>query len=111
MRFAEAVAAADRALALAAELGLAAPARALGFRGSARAAEGEREGVEEMRRALDLAVEQGKGREAAVLYNNLSIDSGSTRARRLRSPSAVTGSISAVDAASLSSRSRSPAPA
>ncbi len=72
--FSEAIAAADRALALAAELGMAKPARALGFRGSSRAASGERDGLKEMRRALQLAVEQGKSREAAVLYNNLSVD-------------------------------------
>jgi tetratricopeptide (TPR) repeat protein len=72
--FPEAIAAADRALALAAKLGFAEPVRALGFRGSARAASGDRRGLDEMRRALELSVEQGKGREAAVLYNNLSVD-------------------------------------
>ena len=72
--FPEAIAAAERALALAAELGLAEPARALGFLGSSRAALGELEGIDDMRRALDLSIEQGKGREAAVLYNNLSVD-------------------------------------
>jgi class 3 adenylate cyclase/tetratricopeptide (TPR) repeat protein len=72
--FPEAIAAADRALALASELGIAEPARALGFRGSARAASGEREGLEEMRRALHLSVEQGRSRDAAVLYNNISVD-------------------------------------
>ena len=61
----------SRALALAAELGLPEPARALGFRGIARASLGEREGLEDMRRALALAIEQGEGRDAAVLYNNL----------------------------------------
>ena len=72
--FPEAIAAAERALALAAELGLAEPARALGFLGSSRAALGELQGIDDMRRALDLSIEQGKGREAAVLYNNLSVD-------------------------------------
>ena len=67
----EAIAAAERALALASELGLPEPARAIGFRGTARAALGEREGLEDMHRALALALEQGQGRSAAVLHNNL----------------------------------------
>ena len=69
----EAIGAAERALALAAELGLPEPARALGYRGMARAHLGERQGLEDMRRALELAVEQGQGRSAAVLYNNLAV--------------------------------------
>jgi hypothetical protein len=69
----EAVAAAERALNLAAQLHLAQPAAALGYRGAARAEQGEPEGVEEMRQALSLAVEQGEGRSAAVLYNNLAV--------------------------------------
>jgi class 3 adenylate cyclase/tetratricopeptide (TPR) repeat protein len=69
----EAIAAAERVLALAAELGLPEPARALGARGGARANLGEREGLEDMRRALSLALEQGHGRDAAVLHNNLVI--------------------------------------
>src|SRR5919204_4435718 len=60
----EAIAAAERALALAAELGLPEPAGALGYRGTARCNLGEREGLEDMRRALELAVEQGQGRAA-----------------------------------------------
>jgi hypothetical protein len=71
--FPEALAAADRALALASELGLAEPARALGFRGFDRACLGERQGLEDMRRALELALERGHGRVAAGLYNNLAI--------------------------------------
>jgi class 3 adenylate cyclase/tetratricopeptide (TPR) repeat protein len=67
----EGVAAADKALDLAARLGSAQPAAALGFRGAARAYQGKPEGVEEMRQALTLAVEQGEGRSAAILYNNL----------------------------------------
>ena len=69
----EAIAAAERALALAAELGLPEPARALGSRGAARAYLGDRQGLEDMRRALALALEQGQGREAAVIYNNLAL--------------------------------------
>jgi tetratricopeptide (TPR) repeat protein len=72
-RHPEAIAAAERALALAAELGLPEPARALGYVGSARAWLGEREGLADMRRALALAIEQGQGRTAAVLHNNLAM--------------------------------------
>lgn len=67
----EAVAWAERALALAAELGLEEPARALGFRGAARCDLGDAAGLDEMRRALALATERGRGRDAAVLHNNL----------------------------------------
>ena len=69
----EAIVAADKALNLAAQLGLARPAAALGYRGAGRAYRGEPEGVEEMRQALQLAIEQGEGRSAAVLYNNLGL--------------------------------------
>jgi class 3 adenylate cyclase/tetratricopeptide (TPR) repeat protein len=69
----EASAAAERALSLAAELGLPEQARALGYRGGARAYLGEREGLNDMRRALSLALEHGQGRDAAVLHNNLVI--------------------------------------
>jgi class 3 adenylate cyclase/tetratricopeptide (TPR) repeat protein len=67
----EAIAAAERALALAAELGAPQPARALGYRGTARCALGEQGGLDDMRRALELALEQGRGRDAGVLHNNL----------------------------------------
>jgi predicted ATPase/class 3 adenylate cyclase len=69
---AEAAALAERAVELAAELGLPLPARALGFRGCARFALGEAAGLDDMRRALEAATAQGLGREAAVLYYNLS---------------------------------------
>jgi class 3 adenylate cyclase len=69
----EAIAAAERALALAAELGLPESARALGYRGEARSYLGERQGLEDMRRALALALAQVQGRPAAVLYNNLAV--------------------------------------
>jgi class 3 adenylate cyclase/tetratricopeptide (TPR) repeat protein len=71
----EAIEAAERALALAVELGLPEPARALGFRGAGRAHLGEREGLEDMRRALELAIEQGQGRAAGILHNNLALGS------------------------------------
>jgi class 3 adenylate cyclase/tetratricopeptide (TPR) repeat protein len=70
----ESIAAADEALALARELGLDPPPRALGFRGGSRACLGDRDGVVDMRGALELALEQGKGRDAAVIYANLSTE-------------------------------------
>ena len=75
--YSEAITAAERALALAAELGLPEPAHALGYRGSARSHMGERAGVEDVRRALRLAVERGEGRAAAVLHNNFALVSWS----------------------------------
>jgi tetratricopeptide (TPR) repeat protein len=69
--FREAIAFADRAIALAEELGLPEPARALGFRGGARAQLGDAGGLQDMRRALDAAADQGLGREVALLHTNL----------------------------------------
>src|SRR5262252_860869 len=68
---ADAAALAQRAVELAAQLGLPVPARALGFRGGALFALGRVAGLEDMRRALEAATAQGLGREAAVLYHNL----------------------------------------
>ncbi len=67
----KAIAAAEQALALAAQLGLAEHAAALGYRGGARCSMGDREGLEDMRRALALALEAGQGRTAGLLHNNL----------------------------------------
>ena len=69
----ETIAWADRATSLAAELGVDVPARAIGFRGYARCSLGDGEGIEEMRAALELAIQRGEGRDAAVLYNNLAV--------------------------------------
>jgi len=66
----EAIAAADRALTLAAELGLDEPAWALGARGGARCALGDPAGLQEMRRALALLVERGRGYSAAGMHAN-----------------------------------------
>jgi len=71
--WAEAIAAAERAFQLANSLGLLEPARALGYRGYARASLGDAQGLADMRRALALAVEQGLGRAAANLHNNLAL--------------------------------------
>ena len=72
----EADALAERAVELAAELGLPVPARALGFRGCARFALGQAAGLEDMRRALEAATAQGLGRETAVIYHNLGVSLG-----------------------------------
>jgi tetratricopeptide (TPR) repeat protein len=69
----EAIAAADRACALAKKLGLPEPARALGARGNARAYLGDPDGLVEMERALSLHIEHGEGNQAGVLQNNLAI--------------------------------------
>ena len=62
---------AEQALALAQELGLPRPARALGFRGLARCSLGDRGGLDDMREAISLATEAGQGREVGILHNNL----------------------------------------
>jgi class 3 adenylate cyclase/tetratricopeptide (TPR) repeat protein len=68
------IAAADRALILAHDLALPEPARALGYRGMARAYYlGAPYAIEEMERALAMLLEQGAGRDAAIVHNNLAI--------------------------------------
>jgi class 3 adenylate cyclase/tetratricopeptide (TPR) repeat protein len=69
----EAIAAAERARALAETLGLPEPARALGYRGYSRALLGDADGLVEQERALALLVEQGAGGDAATLQNNLAL--------------------------------------
>ena len=49
------------------------PARALGYRGYARASLGDEEGLNEMERALSLLVDAGVGFDAAILQNNVAI--------------------------------------
>jgi class 3 adenylate cyclase/tetratricopeptide (TPR) repeat protein len=72
-RYSEAIAVAEQALARADQLGLPEPASALGTRGGARSYLGERQGLEDMRRAIELAVEQGQGRTAGILHNNYAL--------------------------------------
>jgi class 3 adenylate cyclase/tetratricopeptide (TPR) repeat protein len=67
----EAIAAAEKGLALAAELDLPEPAFALHWRGMGRTMLGETEGIPDIQRALDLALDQSLGRETAVIYGNL----------------------------------------
>jgi tetratricopeptide (TPR) repeat protein len=70
-RFAEAVAAGERGIALAKELGLPEPPFAFNFRGFARCELGDQRGTEDIRHALELALEQGLGREVGVIYGYL----------------------------------------
>ena len=67
----EAVGSADRAIALASQLGLATPGAALGLRGLARCDLGDLDGLTDAERALDLLLAAGQGRGAAVLQHNL----------------------------------------
>jgi class 3 adenylate cyclase/tetratricopeptide (TPR) repeat protein len=71
--FEEAVAAAERAFSLAKSLGIPKPARALLYRGMARAYLGDADGISDMERALELLLEGGAARDAAVAYNNLGV--------------------------------------
>ena len=68
-----AIAAAQRAVGLASELGLPEPARAVGFLGASRSFLGDRQGIENLRRALELSIEQSLSREAAVIYGNYAV--------------------------------------
>lgn len=74
--FLEAITAADQAIDLAKRLGLPEPARAHATRGLARASLGDRDGLEEMRRGLKLAIDQGEGDLAAAFYSNLAFAVG-----------------------------------
>lgn len=69
--FREGIQWAGRALALAGDLGLEEPAKALGYRGLARGELGDAGGLEDIRKSLWLALDRGLGWEAAVQYNNL----------------------------------------
>jgi tetratricopeptide (TPR) repeat protein len=69
----EAIGVADQASTIARVLGLPEPARALAYRGFARLYLGEPKGLDEMEHALELLIEQGAGRDAAILQNNLAI--------------------------------------
>lgn len=68
---AEGVEHAEQALALAEELGLPQPLRALGYRGVARSLLGDVGGTDDLREAIDLAAAAGSGEEVARLQNNL----------------------------------------
>jgi tetratricopeptide (TPR) repeat protein len=70
---AEAAAGAERALELAAEVGLPTPAFALHVRGMARIHLGDAGGVDDLCEALRPALEQGLGRETGVIRGNLAL--------------------------------------
>ena len=70
----DAIRSADRALALAEELGLPRPARALGYRGLARAQLGDPSGRQDLPGGDRARAEAGQAREVALLYNNLGFE-------------------------------------
>jgi tetratricopeptide (TPR) repeat protein len=70
--YTKAAEASERALRLAQELGLPEPGRARGFRGGALAFLGDQAGLEDLRRAIVLAIEQGRSRDAGIFHTNLS---------------------------------------
>jgi class 3 adenylate cyclase/tetratricopeptide (TPR) repeat protein/predicted transcriptional regulator len=61
---------ADQALALADQLGLDPPAKALSIRGGARADLGDRAGLVDFQHAIDLATAAGQGSEVASVHND-----------------------------------------
>ncbi len=93
-RYPEAIVAAERALELAAELGIAEPAFALSWRGIARCQLGQAGGVEDVRRALQLALEQGLDARPASSTAFSPGSSGPITARRARLTSPPRGSPS-----------------
>ena len=64
---------AEQALALAVQLGLPSPVRALGIRGIVRCELRDRGGLEDFREAIVLATEAGQGRDVATLHANYAI--------------------------------------
>jgi class 3 adenylate cyclase/tetratricopeptide (TPR) repeat protein len=70
----EAIETADRALALASQLGQAIPAQALSARGSSRCSLGDAGGLMDGREAIARHIAAGTGGPAALVYNNLGID-------------------------------------
>ncbi len=72
--FNEAIESSEQALALASELGLAPPARALSARGAARCSLGDRGGLEDGRAAIEQSIARGAAGEATRNINNFAID-------------------------------------
>jgi class 3 adenylate cyclase/tetratricopeptide (TPR) repeat protein len=62
---------ANRAQALARQLGLPVPSRSLGYRGYARAMLGDEEGLDDMRQSVLLATERAAGHEVCATLSNL----------------------------------------
>ena len=75
----EAIDAVDKALALAERLDQPEPAFAVHWRGVARLELGDVEGIDDVERALRLALDQGMGRETGVIYGNLAWALGEQR--------------------------------
>jgi tetratricopeptide (TPR) repeat protein len=69
----EAIETLDRAMAVARELGLPTPGRALGFRGRARLNQGDAGGMDDLRRSIDLSAATGHGRDVAINTVNLGV--------------------------------------
>jgi class 3 adenylate cyclase/tetratricopeptide (TPR) repeat protein len=67
----------DRAIAMASDLGLPEPARAIEGRGLARMSAGDSGGLDDLYRALELAKAQGLGRDVDVIQYNLADAAGS----------------------------------
>ena len=72
-RYEAAVGYAERAIALADELGMSRSARVLGFRGLARSYLGDQNGLQDMREAIALGTAAGQAREVAMLHLNLGL--------------------------------------
>jgi tetratricopeptide (TPR) repeat protein len=72
--YADAIEYSERALQLAAELDLPAPARAFAARGGARCSLGEPDGLDDDREALRLFVDSGDSASVTRGYNNYAID-------------------------------------
>jgi tetratricopeptide (TPR) repeat protein len=64
---------ANRAVDLARDLGLARPARAVGYLALASAERGDPSAIERFEEAIELATEAGQGREVALLHNNFGV--------------------------------------
>ena len=75
---------ADRAMALADQLGIDPPPRVLGYRGASRICLGDAGGLDDYQDAIARAMAAGQGRDVAVMYNWLAVDS-----IRSRGPSEV----------------------
>ena len=63
---------ADRAIALATELGVPIPAEAVGWRGNARVAMGDLDGIDDIREAIRLGTPTGQ-RSVGIMYQNLAV--------------------------------------
>jgi class 3 adenylate cyclase/tetratricopeptide (TPR) repeat protein len=79
----ESVASAQKAIAVAAQLGLGEQAKPLEYLGASRLTLGDFAGMEDMRRAATLALEAGESREAAIINNNTADATSQTEGPRV----------------------------